>query len=146
MKSIRRFVYAGVLMLSALNFTPTLASAQDATGTFTLTHEVRWQNAIVPAGKYRFTLGPSGPSELLMLSKISGKGAGFMMMVTDTEESKPSDLSRLVVVSRPSGSFVSTMQLPEFGVTLHFAVPAEPREIAQSAATSSATQTASAAR
>jgi hypothetical protein len=146
MKLIRRFVYAAVLMLSALNFTPTLASAQDATGTFTLTHEVRWQNAIVPAGKYRFTLGPSGPSELLMLSKISGKGAGFMLMATDTEESKPSDLSRLVVVSRPSGSFVSTMQLPEFGVTLHFAVPAEPREIAQSAPTTPATQTSSAAR
>jgi hypothetical protein len=48
MKSIRRFVYAAALMLSALNFTPTLASAQDATGTFTLTHEVRWQNAIGP--------------------------------------------------------------------------------------------------
>ena len=63
-------------------------------------------------------------------------------MVTDTENSQPSDDSRLVVVSRPSGSFVSTMQLPEFGVTLHFAVPAETREVAQAVATS----TASAAR
>ena len=54
MKSIRKFVYAAVLILSALNFSPSLASAQDAAGTFTLTHEVRWQNAMVPAGKYRF--------------------------------------------------------------------------------------------
>jgi hypothetical protein len=146
MKLIRKFVYAAVLMLSALNFTPTLASAQDVTGTFTLTHEVHWQNSIVPAGKYRFTLEPSGPSDLLTLSKLNGKAAGFMMMVTDTEESKPSDRSQLVVVSRLGGSFVSTMQLPEFGVTLHFAVPAEPREIAQSVATTTATQTASATR
>jgi hypothetical protein len=130
MRSIRRFVYAAVLTLSALNFTPTLASAQDATGTFTLAHEVHWQNAIVPAGKYRFTIAAAGPSELLTLSKISGGTAGFMVLVPDTEESQPSDVSRLVVVSRPGGSFVSTMQLPEFGVTLHFAVPAENREVA----------------
>jgi hypothetical protein len=134
MKSIHRFAYAAVLMLSALNLTPTLASAQDATGTFTLTHEVHWQNSIVPAGKYRFTLEPSGPSDLLTLSKLNGKAAGFMMLVSETEDSQPSDVSRLVVVSRPSGSFVSAMQLPEFGVTLHFAVPSEPREIAQSVA------------
>ena len=138
MKSIRRFVYAAVLVLSALNFAPSVASAQDAVGTFTLTHEVRWQNAIVPAGKYRFTMGANGPSELLTLTKITGTGAGFLLMVTDTEASKPSDLSRLVVVSRPSGSFVSTMQLPDFGMTLHFAVPAETREVAQAAVSTTA--------
>jgi hypothetical protein len=66
--------------------------------------------------------------------------------VTDTEDSQPLDLSQLVVVSRPGGSFVSTMQLPEFGVTLHFVVPPEPREIAQSVATTTATQTPAAAR
>jgi hypothetical protein len=138
MKSFRRFAYAAVLVLSAMNFAPSLASAQDAAGSFTLTHEVRWQNAIVPAGKYRFTLGARGPSELLTLGKIGGSGAGFMFLATGTEASQPSDLSRLVVVSRPSGSFVSTMQLPEFGVTLYFSVPAETREVAQSAATSAA--------
>ncbi|MFZ0952659.1 MAG: hypothetical protein WAN17_10360 [Candidatus Sulfotelmatobacter sp.] len=136
MNSIRRFVYAAVLVLSALNFTPSLASAQDAAGTFTLTHEVRWQNAVVPAGKYRFTVAASGPAEMLTLRKVDGSAAGFMLLVTDTENSQPSDDSRLVVVSRPGGSFVSTMQLPEFGLTLHFAVPSEPREVAQAVATS----------
>ena len=146
MKLIRKFAYAAVLTLSALNFAPSLASAQDAAGTFTLTHEVHWQNAIVPAGKYRFTVGGGGPAQLLTLSKITGSGAGFMLLVTDLAISEPSDLSQLVVVSRPSGSFVSKMQLPEFGMTLHFAVPAEPRQVAQSvgtsAGTSNATQTA----
>jgi hypothetical protein len=75
MKSLRRFVYAAVLTLSALNFAPSLASAQDAAGTFTLTHEVHWQNAVVPAGKYHFTMGASG--QLLTLTKITGSGAGF---------------------------------------------------------------------
>ncbi|MGA8500761.1 MAG: hypothetical protein WB683_04380 [Candidatus Sulfotelmatobacter sp.] len=138
MNSIRRFAYAAVLVLSALNFTPSLASAQDAVGTFTLTHEVRWQNAVVPAGKYRFTVGGSGPAEMLTLRKVDGRAAGFMLLVTDAENSRSSDASRLVVVSRPTGKFVSTMQLPEFGLTLHFAVPPEPREVAQSVATSTA--------
>ncbi|MGA8236054.1 MAG: hypothetical protein WB918_06000, partial [Candidatus Sulfotelmatobacter sp.] len=121
---------------------PSLASAQDAAGTFTLTHEVRWQNAVVPAGKYRFTVAASGPAEMLTLRKVDGSAAGFMLLVTDSEDSQPSDDSRLVVVSRPTGSFVSSMQLPEFGLTLHFTVPSEPREVAQAVATS----TASAAR
>jgi len=63
MKSIRRFVYAALLVLSALNFAPSLASAQDAAGTFTLTHEVHWQSTIVPAGKYRFSTETRGPWE-----------------------------------------------------------------------------------
>jgi hypothetical protein len=142
MNTIRRFVYAAVLMLSALSFAPSLASAQDAAGTFTLTHEVRWQNAIVPAGKYRFTVAASGPSEMLTLRKIDGSGAGFMLLVTESENSQPAGDSQLVLISRPGGSFVSTMQLPEFGLTLHFAVPSDRRELAQSVATS----TASAAR
>jgi hypothetical protein len=141
MNTIRRFGYAAVLVLSALNFTPSLASAQEAAGTFTLTHEVRWQNAVVPAGKYRFTVGASGPAEMLTLRKVDGS-AGFMLLATDSDKSQPSDGSLLVVVSRPSGSFVSTMQLPQFELTLHFSVPSEAREVAQSVAIS----TGSAAR
>lgn len=133
MKSIRKYVYGAVLTVSALNFAPSLASAQEAAGSFTLGHEVHWQNAIVPAGKYRFTMGTQGPSELLMVRDVSGHGTGFMLLVTDTEVSHPSDVSRLVVVSRPSGNFVSSLQLPEFGMTLHFAVPAE-TEVAKTVA------------
>jgi hypothetical protein len=133
MKSHRKFAYAVVLLLSALSFEPNRASAQDAAGVFTLAHEVHWQNAIVPPGKYRFTIGSSGPAEMLTLRNLSGT-ASFMMLVVDTEESQPSDSSQLVLVPRLKGSFVSKMQLPEFGLTLHFAVPAETREVAQNVA------------
>ena len=142
MKSIRNFAYAAVLTLSALSFAPSLASAQEAAGAFTLTHEVHWQNTVVPAGTYHFAIGGNGPEATLTLRKESGNAAGFMLMVTDIDASQPSDHSRLVVVSRPSGSFVSTMQLPEFGVTLRFAVPEETAAMAQTVATT----TASAAR
>jgi hypothetical protein len=128
MKTIRRFAYAVVLTLSALNFAPSLASAQEAGGTFTLPHEVHWQNAVVPAGEYRFTIGVDGPAEMLTLHKLNGPAASFMLLVTDTEVSPPSDLiSQLVVVAQANERFVTTMRLPEFGMTLHFAVPDETR-------------------
>jgi hypothetical protein len=132
MKSLRKFAYAVVLILSALSFEPSPAAAQDAAGTFTLAHEVHWQNAIVPPGKYRFTIGSSGPAEMLTLRNLTGS-ASFMILVVDTEESLPSDSSQLVLVPRSAGSFVSTMRLPEFGLTLNFTVPAETREVAQNA-------------
>ncbi len=142
MKSIRKFAYVTALTLSALNFAPSLASAQEAAGTFTLTHEVHWQNAVVPAGSYKFSIEASGPAEMLTLRKLGGNGAGFMLLVTEAGMSKTTDTSEIVVVSRPTGSFVQSMQLPLFGMTLHFAVPAETREVAQAVATT----TASAAR
>jgi hypothetical protein len=130
MTSIRRFVYAAALTLSALSVAPSLASAQEAHGRFTLAHEVHWQNALVPAGDYEFSFKASGPSELLFVRRLSGSGPGFMMLVNDIAESRPSDLNQLVLVSREGKSFVSAMDLPEAGVTLHFAVPSETHQVA----------------
>jgi hypothetical protein len=93
MKSIHKLAYAAALTLSALNFAPSLASAQDAAGSFTLTHKVHWQNAVVPAGQYRFTIEPDGPAAMLTLHNMSG-GKSFMMLVVSTEDSKPKDISR----------------------------------------------------
>jgi hypothetical protein len=123
MKSIRTFIYTSALALSALNLAPGVASAQQARGSFKLTHDAHWGNQMVRAGEYRFTLVSEGPSELLVLRKVSGNGSSSMMLVRDTEVSKPTDISRLLLVSRPEGRFVSAMDLPEAGITLHFAVP-----------------------
>src|SRR4029077_16516503 len=110
MRSSRRFVYSAVLALSALTFTPIPASAQQMHGSFTLSHQVRWQKCVVPAGDYRFEVQPKGPSALLLLRKVSGHSAGFLILANNAESSKPSDLDRLVVVARPSGSYVSSME------------------------------------
>jgi len=127
--SIRKFLYATLLALTTLNFLPTLAAAQEpAHGKFTLTHEVRWQNAIVPAGDYRFWFESDGVGGVLKLNKLNGSSAGFMFLVRDMEEAKPRDVSELVLDKTPAGSYVSAMQLPEFGMTLHFAVPSQTSE------------------
>ena len=72
--TIRKFAYAALLAVTSLSFVPSPASAQEnARGTFTLTHDVRWQNAMVPAGEYRFSLDADGPASMLVLTKLSGE-------------------------------------------------------------------------
>jgi hypothetical protein len=129
MKTIRKFAYAALVILSAFSFTPTQAAAQEARGSFTLTHDVRWQNVDVSAGEYEFSLQPmGGASQLLLLRSADGRGAGFMMLVNNTEESGSSDVPRLFLVSRSGKSYVSVMKVPQSGVVLHFIVPPETAE------------------
>ena len=132
-KSICKFAYASLLALSSLTLMPALASAQDARGAFTLTHDVRWQNVAVPAGDYKFSVELRGPSEMLMLHKVSGGGSGFMILVNDVDSVAPaaaSENGKLTLVSESGTRYVSAMELPAIGATLHFAVPAETRELA----------------
>jgi hypothetical protein len=139
-KTICNYVYAAMLAVTALNFAPTLASAQEsAKGKFTLTHQAHLGNATLAAGDYAFSFDPDNGSRMLNLSKLSGARTGYMVMVTDTEDSKPSDQSRLILEATTDGSYVSAMQLPEFGMTLHFTVPLHTeREIAKAATAAAA--------
>jgi hypothetical protein len=128
MTSIRKFVYASLLAVATFSLAPALASAQESRGQFTLTHSVLWEKAVVPAGGYVFTFKNEGPSGVLTLTKLDSPHAGFMFLVSDTEESRPSDTSKLTLRSFSAGSYVSTMTLGEDGVTLHFTPPPQTRE------------------
>jgi hypothetical protein len=133
MRLICKFAYAAVLGISMFTLPPTLAAAEDAHGSFTLTHEVHWQECVLSPGDYSFSIKSEGPSELLMLRGINGTGTNAMMLVNDVESPKPDEVSAmLTLVSRNGQSFVSTMALPEYDMTLHFTVPreSESREIA----------------
>jgi len=133
MRLICKFAYAAVLGMSMFTLQPTLAAAEDAHGSFTLTHEVHWQKCVLSPGVYTFSIKSEGPSELLMLRGINGTGTNAMMLVNDVESPKPDEVSAmLTLVSRNGQSFVSTMALPEYDMTLHFTVPreSESREIA----------------
>jgi hypothetical protein len=122
LKSVRNFAYAALLAASAFAASPTTASAQEEGGRFTMPHEVRWQNVIVPAGEYRFSIQPSGPSELLRLTKVSGTPATFMLLVNDTQWTPGSDTAR-IVINATGSRYVTAMYLPEFEVALHFLAP-----------------------
>jgi hypothetical protein len=133
MRSICKFAYAAVLGMSMFSLQPTLAAAEDAHGSFTLTHEVHWQKCVLGPGDYTFSIKSEGPFEFLMLRGINGTGTNAMMLVNDVESPKPDEVSAmLTLVSRNGQRFVSTMALPEYDMTLHFTVPreSESREIA----------------
>lgn len=139
MNSLRKFGYAALLAASVFNFAPTLASAEEpARGKFILTHDVRWENARVPAGEYEFAYDPDSISPVMTITKMSGARASFMLMIPVREESKSQDLNRLVLESNPEGSYVSAMQLPECGVTLRFHVPRAAEKLMAKAAVGAA--------
>ena len=124
MTLIGKFIFAALLAVSALSLAPTVASAQQPVhGKFTLTHGVRWGSAEIPAGEYEFSFDPETTSPVLVLGKVSGVPTGFLMLVPSIANSKPTDVNRLVLKSAPEGSYVSEMQLPQFGMTLEFPVP-----------------------
>ena len=124
MKTLRKLGYAALLAATIFNYAPTLASAEEPSrGHFKLAHEVRWENAVVPAGQYAFSYDPDSVSPVLTITKIDGPRASFMLMVPAKDESSKKDSNSLVLESTPTGSYVSTLRLAESGVTLHFRVP-----------------------
>ncbi len=129
MKTIRSYVYAALLAATAFSLAPSLASGQEiAHGKFTLTHEVHLGNAKLSAGDYAFSFDPNATSRMLSLSKLTGVRSGYMVLVPDTEDTMLRGSGRLILESTPEGSYVSAMQLPEFGMTLYFTVPAHATE------------------
>jgi hypothetical protein len=125
--TIRKFVYAALLAVIAMNFAPSQAAAQEPVhGKFTLKHNVNWGNVALPAGDYAFSYDPYQSSPVLTLSKLSGTRAGYMLLVVTTENSKPSDSNQLLLETTADGSYVSAMELAECGMTLHFSVPSHP--------------------
>ena len=143
MTSIRRFVYASLLAITSLTFMSGFASAQaPAQGKFTLTHDVRWANVKLSAGDYEFSFDPDAPSHILNLTKVSGAPTRYLLLVPVADEAKPSRSNHLVLETTPEGSCVTAMQLPEFGMTLHFAVRsrAAERQITKATASASAAQ------
>jgi hypothetical protein len=112
-------------MLSAFAVQPILATAEEARGNFTLTHEAVLQNQVLPAGEYTVSLKPSGPTEFLLLQSVGKPAFGTLVIVTDVESAKPHQASRVVLVSKNGKSYVSAIELPQFDIVLRFKVPAE---------------------
>jgi hypothetical protein len=143
MTSLRKFAFAALLAAAAFTLAPSSALAQQpARGHFTLTHDVLFGNARIPAGDYEFSYDPQNTAPFLNLSKMSGPRAGFIILVPSTEGTPTGHGSRLVLASSPSGSYVTAMELPDSDLTLHFSTPsgAAQKQIAKAVPPASAGQ------
>src|SRR5260370_35059191 len=118
MRLICKFAYAAVLGMSMFTLQPTLAAAEDAHGSFTLTHEVHWQKCVLGPGDYTFSIKSEGPSEFLMLRRINGTGTNAMMLVNDVEPPNPHQRRAILTLSPRNGqSFVITLSVPRYAMT-----------------------------
>jgi hypothetical protein len=137
MTTIRKFVCAALLAVTALNIAPNLAAAeQPAHGKFTLKHDVLWGSAKVPAGDYEFSYDPLALSPVLTITRVSGARASYMVLIPASGVSKASDANQLLLETSADGSYVSAMCLPQSGVTLYFTVPSRTtKQLTKSATT-----------
>jgi hypothetical protein len=109
---------------------PAPAAAQDAyKGRFTLTHDVRWAQILLPAGEYTFSLkSASLPAQIL----LSGPN-GLAMVTTSATSTKISGASSSITLQHRGGmTTVSDLYLAELGMDLRYGAPKLPHnEIAQ---------------
>jgi hypothetical protein len=128
--NLSRILAIVAIALTAVCAAPAPAAAQDAyKGRFTLTNEVRWSQALLPAGEYTFSLKSAAfPAQVL----IHGPN-GFAMVLTSATETKNSDAPSSITLERRGGMrVVSDLYLAELGIDFRYAAPKLPHnEIAQ---------------
>lgn len=127
----RFLTIAAIGFLAACTFV-TSASAQNAVGgSFTLSHEIRWQNAVLPAGDYTFALRSATRSTPMV---VTGPNGSVFQLASVVSESKTNQRSMLILENRGGTSFVREMRLAEAGLDIRYSVPKIPRnekELAQ---------------
>ena len=128
--NLSRILTIVAIALIAVCASPAPAAAQDAyKGSFTLTNDVRWSQALLPAGEYTFSLKSNAlPAQIL----IHGPN-GFAMILTSVTSRKDSDASSTMTIERRGGMrVVRDLYLAELGLDLRYAAPKLPHtEIAQ---------------
>jgi hypothetical protein len=126
MKSLRnRMLAITVFALAAVCASATPASAQVVRGSFTIKHEVRWQNATLPPGDYTFEM-----KSLALPATITVKGAHgsqFVSAIVANEDA--SGQSMLIVENRGGASAIRELHLAAIGRSLRYAVPKAPKEV-----------------
>ncbi|HEY4818395.1 MAG TPA: hypothetical protein VIH67_13270 [Candidatus Acidoferrum sp.] len=127
MKSLRNRIFVIAAFALAVVFASAVpASAQAAfQGRFTLSHEVRWHNATLPAGDYTFEL-----KSLATPARIIVKGANGSQFVTAmVADEKAIGQSMLIVENRGNQSAVRELRLAPIGLSLRYAVPKAPKDV-----------------
>jgi len=101
------------------------ASAQVAfRGTFTLHHQIRWQNATLPPGDYTFEM------KSLASTLITLKGPrGAQYITASVADEKALDKSMLVIENRGNQSCVRELRLAPIGRALRYSVPKAPKDV-----------------
>ena len=127
-----RIIAVATFGLTAICASASPASAQNAfQGKFTLSNDVRWANATLPAGDYTFSVSSTTMSGWVVLQ--GPNGAAFILNSV-TDKRNEGDSSKLTIEHHGRVSFVRSMYLADLGVELTYCAPKTPKkdvEIAQ---------------
>jgi hypothetical protein len=103
------------------------ASASGAwKGSFTLPHELHWQNAVLPAGHYTFTMeSVAFPSKIV----IRGENKSAIVMVMGISDGATDQPSSLLIERRGGERYVRELYLAEVNLHFRYFVPAPDKEL-----------------
>jgi hypothetical protein len=97
------------------------AAAQTvAGGSFTLSHEIRWQNATLPAGDYTFSLNSVSVLKPMIIKGSNGSVFELAAVVSDRRIDGP---SVLVLEQRAGTFFVRELDLAKADLEIQYTVP-----------------------
>jgi len=126
MKSFQnRMLTIAAVALAAISASAPRASAQAATGSFTLPNEVRWQASTLPAGDYTFRMDSAASPVRITLHGPNGYEFVFAM-VADNNVS--GERSSLTIEHREGSAFVRELRIAPLGLRLKYHIPKAPKE------------------
>jgi hypothetical protein len=117
------------LAATGMSLFPAPVMAQDASGKFTLTKEVRWGLALLPPGNYSYSIERHAAETILLRSSRGGQSA--IVLAASVSTFDPPGASRLVLQQQDGEWFVSSMVLGDFGEELHFTPPSKDTGVTQ---------------
>jgi len=116
----RLFTIAAVGLFSvAASALPAAAQGQYV-GHFTLPHEVRWQNANLPAGNYSFTIPSLTAMSPMTVTGPNGSVFEMARWVSDGRGNAP---NVLIIEQRQGAYYVRELDLNGAGVQLNYNLP-----------------------
>jgi hypothetical protein len=111
-------LYKLALVPLALCLSAGLGKAQNAyQGKFSLPFEVRWQNAVLPAGDYTFTM-PSARVPYTMF--IRGEGKSVIILAVSGNERTVSEKSELTLVKIGDSYVVRSLEAGQIGLDIDY--------------------------
>jgi hypothetical protein len=113
---------AALGLFSVAAYAPPAAAQDAAVGRFTLTHEVRWQNATLPAGDYTFALPSATTRSAMIVRGPNGTVFELGNVISNNESTAP---SALLLEMRGDTLYISELDLNGVGVQIRYNVPKE---------------------
>jgi hypothetical protein len=113
----RSTLFAAAVLATAL-FAGSASAQSQFKGKFTLQHETRWGQAVLPAGHYTLTFDNKMPNMLVIRDASSLRGAGYVS--ANNRQDSAGGESALLIAVRGSQQVVHSFRAAELGQTFIF--------------------------